>query len=340
MRRFHSFSYLGATMNQSVLLLPFFLVACAASPDDAPANEDDALVNAPVDTKNAWSVGVCASEPNTDPAKGPIGACVEKGTRCSGSLIAPNLVLTAQHCIRKIDFSQAKGFCDGRFTTPLGAGKVRVTVDPSVLAENPRWREVAEVLAPGAEGSCQNDLVVLRLAQPVAASDATPIRLDVRSLVRHSPDKVAVVGRGGLTALIDPVTQAPIDDAPGNLTRRFKTDIPFVCVSDQPSRPCKVFDLTSPPSNSFELPPKAFFSTGEGMTGGDSGAAILTARSFAAGRPVAIGVHSAGTFGPTGVGNHGLEVRLDTHKDFLRGVLASNQVPAASVLCDDAAPCN
>ena len=77
MRRFHSFSYLGATMNQSVLLLPFFLVACAASPDDAPANEDDALVNAPVDTKNAWSVGVCASEPNSDPAKGPIGACVE-----------------------------------------------------------------------------------------------------------------------------------------------------------------------------------------------------------------------------------------------------------------------
>jgi len=320
-------------------LLSLFLFACATSTETSTENENDELVNAPVDTKNTWSVGVCASEPNTDPAKGPLGACLESGTRCSGSLIAPDLVMTAQHCVKNIDYSQATGFCDGKFTTALGAGKVRVTLDPSVLAAQPKWIDVKQVIVPGSELSCQNDIAILKLARAIPAADATPIRLDLRDLVRHHPKTVAVVGRGILTALVDPVKLAPIDEADGGLTRRFRTGIPWGCVSNGP-RECDVFDLTSPPSNKFVLPAKAYFSFGEGTSSGDSGAAILSSTAFAAGRKVAYGVHSAGTFGPTGVGNFGHAVRLDTHKAFITTTLTTNGTAADSVVCDDTNGCD
>ena len=326
------------------LLVTSFSLGCssqASEPSPTGAASDD-LVNAPPDTKNPWAVGVCASEPNTDPAKGNLGACVEKGTRCTGSLIAPNLVLTARHCVEEPDYSNATGFCAGAvFGHKLGAGNVRITLDPSVLAANPTWVTVAEVITEGAlNNSCENDIAILRLATPVAAADATPIALDTRPIAAHHPKKLAVVGRGILTSLFDLSTGAPIDDGPGadgGLKRRFKSDIPWVCVSNNANRPCVIDDYTSPPTNKFSLPTTAYFAFGEGTSSGDSGSAILSSAKFKAGKNVAVGVTSAGTAGKDGVGNYGLGVRLDVHEAWLKATLQA-KAPGKYTLVDATTP--
>jgi hypothetical protein len=322
------------------LLVSTLAAGCASEAgEQSTDSSDDALVNAPLDTKNAWAVGVCASEPNTDPAKGNLGACVEKGTRCTGSLIAPNLVLTSRHCVEEIDYSNATGFCDGAvFGKKLGSGNVRITLDPSVLQANPKWKDVVEVITEGAKNnSCENDIAILRLGAPIAAADAKPIALDTRPLAAHHPQKLAVVGRGILTSLIDLSTGAPMDDGPGadgGLKRRFKTDIPWVCVSNSPSRPCIIDDYTSPPTNKFSLPTTAYFAFGAGTSSGDSGSAVLSSAKFKAGHPVAVGVTSGGTADKDGVGNYGLGVRLDVHEAWLKATLRLQAAAASYTIVD------
>ncbi len=303
------------------LALSTVSLACS-TPDDSVDGSEDQLINAPLDKTNTWAVGVCASEPNTDPAVGPLGACTTKGTRCTGSLIAPNLVLTARHCVADINYDNATGFCDGAvFEAKLKNPKIRVTLDASVLGENVAWREAAEVILENENNGCKNDLAILRLAAPVAAADAKPIALDTRGLAKIQPRKVAVVGRGVLTALFDLETGAPIDEANGGLKRRFKTDMSFDCVSNNSKKPCIVDDYSSPPTNKFALPFDAYFATGPGTASGDSGAAVLSSAKFKAGKPVAIGVISAGTWDKNGVDNHSINVRLDQHEAWLKATL-------------------
>jgi hypothetical protein len=302
-----------------LVLLSVLAAACSAQATDGDSESNDALVNAPVDDTNTWAVGVCASKPNTDPAKGKLGACVEKGTRCTGSLVAPNLVLTARHCVHEIDWEGATGFCDAKFTTtPLTPDGARVTLGPSVLAENPPWINVREILTDTGTSACDDDIVLLVLDQNVPAAAAKPIKVDLRNLATTSPRprEVAIVGRGILTSLIDPHELAPIDEAEGDLKRRYAEHIPLECLSDQPNS-CTVVDITSPPSNKFTLS-AGTFQIGAGGASGDSGSSVLTQTSFHAGSPTTIGVFFASTFGENGVGNAGLVVRLNIHKNWIR----------------------
>src|SRR5262245_24494181 len=60
------------------------------------------------DVSHSFAVGVCF---------GQLGACTFS---CSGVLIAPNLVMTARHCVAK--FSPPQGECDAwNFGEPLAA---------------------------------------------------------------------------------------------------------------------------------------------------------------------------------------------------------------------------
>lgn len=300
------------------------LVACGTSSPEASETTESGLVNAPRDTANTWSVGVCASEPNTDPAKGNLGACVVPGTRCSGALVAPNLVLTARHCVQVIDDAPDGKTCSATFGAPIGTSKIRITLDPSVLGENVAWTEVDEVLVGSTNNACKDDIALLRLAADIPGASAKPITLDLRQLGKNQhPSHVAIVGRGSLTALLDLETGAPIDPANGNLTRRFKTDIPWTCVSNDAKRQCKIVDYTSPPTNVYELPWDAQFAFGAGTSFGDSGAAVLSSAKFKKGKKVAIGVNAAVSFDENGVGNHGLAVRLDQHASWLTSTLAA-----------------
>ncbi|MBK7862820.1 MAG: trypsin-like serine protease [Archangiaceae bacterium] len=294
----------------------------------APSAEPDALdnyaadlLNAPVDYRNKWSVGICSGALNSNPAAGPVGACLTEHSRCTGSLIGPNLVLTARHCVHELDFTNSTGFCDAHFTTtPLSSSPLRVTTDLSVALGHPTWVEVEKVLvSPVSNLSCAGDLVVLKLKRSIPRSVARPVRLDLRPLTANKPAQVAVVGRGVIAERFDPDTYEEAGITEGGMKRRVLKHIPFGCVSNTFGA-CVVPDIGEP----FTLD-TSYFSFGASVATGDSGSGVIRQRSFDDEEPLLIGVTNAGTADPiTGKPNFGLGLRLDVHAAFLRGVLASH----------------
>ncbi len=305
-------------MQCSSIAIALGFAGCATTGDDL-SDDNDALTGAPIDQHDKWDVGVCAGPLNTDPKAGAIGACLTPETRCSGTLIAPNLVVTARHCVHTIDYSNATGFCDAVFTTtPLTTARVRITTDLSVLGDHPAWTLVDEILVPQTNLSCADDIALLRLHDEVPSRIAHPVAVDTRDLTKITPHQVAVVGRGVIDQTFDTTDYSVISEVEGGLKRRVLQHIPFVCVSDEPGV------CTSPDIGSVFAVDPGYFMFGSSTLSGDSGSGVVRQRSYALGAPVLVGVTSAGTVDPvTGKANFSFAVRLDQHAAFIRDALHS-----------------
>ena len=118
--------------------------------------------------------------------RGVVGVIVDQQSGCSGSLIAPNLVLTARHCVAPISSTSGTVQCGvTNFGQAFSPASFIVTTDDNIRNGVPAGAQydVERVVTTPANGVCGNDLSLLVLSSNIASSSAAPIVPRVDGLV-------------------------------------------------------------------------------------------------------------------------------------------------------------
>ena len=202
---------------------------------------------------------------------------------CTGSLLAPNLVATARHCVAPATPQPVA--CDvTAFGTTVAPESIDVTSDTSIVDPDAQWSSVQKIVVPSGVGQstfCGNDLALLILSQPISAPQyVTPV---------ISPPMTDGVYSTKFTAIGYGVTTPADTTSETAGTRRIVQDLDVVCLSNDSTLPSCLSDASA----DF-LSPNEFVASG-GTCDGDSGSGAFEQTNFNAGVPLSFGVLSRGS---------------------------------------------
>ena len=228
------------------------LAACDRPQLEQLAQNDEALIG---DISGPEDNGIVrlksrAAATATSPAKDWI---------CSGTLVAPNLVITARHCITS--FVEGTWNCDanGNMTSTDGSGQMGALDDPAginvMVGVGPDLVTSAKgtaIFTPQVSNVCVNDIALVVLDTALTDLPIKPIRLTTPTF---PGERYRAVGYGF------PFLGA---DA-GSLIRHTRSGVPIAKVGPSPLRP-----------TGDAIPPRTFQSQGAGLCLGDSGGPALS----------------------------------------------------------------
>ena len=299
-------------MKPTFVALVLVLFGCAESPTTGETSPP--LYGGTPDATHPYAVGICFSLD---------GHCGKAQTaRCTGSLIAPNLVLTARQCVDQGVVYGAQ-FCDATQSLMVEPRHYFVTThdDPYAIGAKAEWRDVISVmtvppLAVGDPPLCGKDIVLLLLAHSIPRSEAEPVQLDLYGELM--PTEVALVGRGAVAAqlvTLDGTTGVQVTDD-GGKRRRSREHVPVLCLPGQASSCVQPDD--SVPAGTFTAHPNQLVVGGASLPG-DLGAGIVDQMSFAQ-APVLLAVTSGSTWdGGQPAATFGTHVR--SHATFIANAM-------------------
>lgn len=203
--------------------------ACSSGPDTlpAPTRVEFGQVREPI-------IGGALDESTA----GVVGLALDLGRRgaaghCSGTLIAPNLVLTARHCIAFTDDEDEKGVVEcatAQFNDPLPANLVLASPEPvrPTDANDPSYVRGKEIRTLGDADVCGFDIALVILEGKGIPDRIRPIV--PRLAEAPSPREIFSTVGFGLTNPNDPGSDGTRQRAEGSVVRCIREDC--VALSD------------------------------------------------------------------------------------------------------------
>lgn len=177
-----------AKLNSSSirLALAVGLLGVAGGCGDADLANPDSL-DAPQKLARAQQA-IKGGEPDSE-HHASVGFAVNTGRGmaiCSGTLIAPNLVLTARHCVAEV--SSEYVIC-GRsgFGSVYPASALYMSISPNLFTDSAGFVSARKVFVPeNGSDMCGYDIALIQLSDNIPSANATPVepRLD-EPVVRH-----------------------------------------------------------------------------------------------------------------------------------------------------------